>query len=210
MQPRPPLLLTLDLEGVLIPEVWIAVAERTGVEELRLTTRDIPDYDQLMLHRLQLLRDNRLTLPDIQAVIRTLTPLPGGAEFLARLRQHWQVIILSDTFYEFADPLMIQLDRPTLFCNSLEIDKNGAITDYHLRLKDGKRQAVEAFRRLNFEILAMGDSYNDTTMLAAAHRGILFRPSSKVKQEFPHFPAVEEYNQALELIQEFADKGGEE
>ncbi len=201
---RRPLIVAMDLEGVLVPEIWIAVAERTGIEKLRLTTRDIPDYDQLMRGRLQLLREHNLTLRDIQTVIATLQPLPGGAEFLADLRRRHQVVILSDTFYEFADPLMAQLDRPTLFCNSLTVDRHSVIVDYRLRQKDGKRHAVEALHRLNFAVLATGDSYNDTTMLAAADRGVLFRPAAAVREQFPQFPAVEEYTGLDRLIKQYA------
>ncbi len=202
---RHPLIIAMDLEGVLVPEIWIAVAERTGIEELRLTTRDIPDYDQLMRGRLRLLRQHGLKLRDIQKVIATLSPLPGAVEFLASLRQRFQVIILSDTFYEFADPLMAKLDRPTLFCNFLEIDADGRIENYRLRQPDGKRHAVEALRGLNFEVVATGDSFNDTTMLQAAHRGILFRPSAAVQERFPQFPVASQYLQLRRLIDEFAD-----
>ncbi len=191
----------LDLEGVLIPEIWINVAERTGIEELKLTTRDIPDYDELMTRRLAVLDQHELGLPDIQAVIDGMGPLPGAAEFLGWLRPRFQVIILSDTFYEFAHPLMRQLDWPTLFCHSLEIAEDGRIAAYTLRQRDQKREAVKAFHGLNFRVIASGDSYNDTTMLGEADAGILFRPPQNVIDEFPQYPVTTEYAQ---LQAEFA------
>jgi phosphoserine/homoserine phosphotransferase len=190
----------LDLEGVLVPEIWISFAERTGIEELRLTTRDVPDYEALMNRRLSILEQNNLRLTDIQKVIGEMSPLPGAREFLDWLRERAQVVILSDTFYQFAAPLMRQLGWPTLFCNRLEIGEGGRISDYHLRQKDGKRQAVRAFHQLNFRVLAAGDSYNDTTMLAEADVGILFRPPDNVVAEFPHFPVTRSYD---ELRSEF-------
>ncbi len=190
----------LDLEGVLVPEIWINVAERTGIEELRLTTRDIPDYDQLMTRRLSILAEHDLGLPDIQAVIGGMSPLPGAREFLDWLRERSQVVILSDTFYQFAAPLMRQLGWPTLLCNRLEIGEGGRVSDYHLRQKDQKRQAVKAFHQLNFRVIAAGDSYNDTTMLTEADLGILFRPPENVIQEFPQFPVTRTYD---ELRNEF-------
>jgi phosphoserine/homoserine phosphotransferase len=193
--PSRPTLLATDLEGVLMPEIWIAVAERTGIERLRLTTRDIPDYDELMRGRIAILRQHRLTLADIQAVIATIEPLPGAREFLDWARAQTQVIILSDTFYEFAAPLMVKLGQPTLFCNTLDIDVANAITGYHLRQNDGKREAVAALRALNFRVIAMGDSYNDTTMLSAADQGLLFRPPANVIAEFPQFPVLTEYDE---------------
>ncbi|MCP4039147.1 MAG: bifunctional phosphoserine phosphatase/homoserine phosphotransferase ThrH [bacterium] len=191
----------LDLEGVLIPEIWINFAERTGIDELRATTRDIPDYDVLMRQRLGILREHKLGLPDIQEVIGGLSPLPGAAQCLDWLRERFQVIILSDTFYEFAEPLMRQLAWPTLFCHKLETDGEGMIVDYHLRQADPKRKAVQAFHGLNFRIIAAGDSYNDTTMLGEADAGILFRPPQNVIDEFPEFPVATEYDA---LQQEFA------
>ncbi|MCF7854264.1 MAG: bifunctional phosphoserine phosphatase/homoserine phosphotransferase ThrH [Candidatus Pacebacteria bacterium] len=188
-----PTLIAMDLEGVLVPEIWIAVAEKTGIEKLRLTTRDISDYDELMRGRLNLLSEHNLTIHDIQAVIATLDPLPGAEDFVDEVRTKHQLVILSDTYYEFAAPLMQKLGRPTLFCNSLKIDNRGMIADYILRQKDGKRHAVEAFMRLNFHVTAVGDSYNDTTMLAAAHAGILFRPPDNVIAEFPQFPVATDY-----------------
>ena len=192
----------LDLEGVLIPEIWIEFANRTGIEELKATTRDIPDYDVLMKQRLRLLADNKLGLPDIQAVIAELSPLPGAAGFLDWLREHFQVVILSDTFYEFALPLMRQLGHPTLLCHRLLTDDKGYVVDYRLRQKDPKRQSVIAFHSLYYRVIAAGDSYNDTTMLGEADAGILFSAPDNVIAEFPQFPAVHTYN---DLKQAFAD-----
>ncbi len=186
-------LVCLDLEGVLIPEIWINVAERTGIEELRATTRDIPDYDVLMKQRLGLLEAHGLGLAEIQAVIDTLEPLPDAVEMVSWLRQRYQLIILSDTFYEFAAPLMKKLGSPTLFCHRLEVDEKGRVVDYHLRQADQKRRAVEAFQALNFRVYAAGDSYNDTSMLGAADAGFLFCPPEKVIQEFPQFPVTLDY-----------------
>ena len=183
----------LDLEGVLVPEIWIAFSDRTGIPELRRTTRDEPDYDKLMRYRLDLLQQHRLGLPDIQRVIREMGPLPGAKEFLDALRLTYQVIILSDTYYEFAMPLMAQLGMPTLFCHRLETDAQGVVTGYRLRMSEGKRAAVRALKELNFKVIAAGDSYNDTAMLAEAHAGILFRPPRNVIEEFPHFPVVHDY-----------------
>ena len=190
----------LDLEGVLVPEIWINFAERTGIEELRLTTRDVPDYDALMTRRLSILRENDLGLPDIQEVIGGMSPLPGAGEFLDWLRERAQVVILSDTFYQFAAPLMRQLGWPTLLCHRLEIAEGGRVSNYRLRQKDGKRQAVRAFHQLNFRVIAAGDSYNDTTMLSEADAGILFRPPDNVIEEFPQFPVARGYD---ELRSEF-------
>lgn len=195
----------LDLEGVLVPEIWIAFAERTGIPELRLTTRDIPDYDELMGRRLRILRERGLGLPDIQEVIGGMAPLPGAAEFLAWLRERHQVIILSDTFYEFATPLMRKLGWPTLFCHSLEVAPSGEVTGYRLRQRDPKRRAIRALRSLNFATVAAGDSYNDTTMLAEADAGILFRPPANVVEEFPQFPVARDYD---ELRSAFEDAAG--
>ena len=190
----------LDLEGVLIPEIWINFAERTGIEELRLTTRDVPDYDALMTRRLSILAENDLGLADIQEVVGGMAPLPGAGEFLDWLRERAQVVILSDTFYQFAAPLMRQLGWPTLFCHRLEIGEGGRVTNYHLRQKDGKRRAVKAFHQLNFRVIAAGDSYNDTTMLSEADAGILFQPPDNVIEEFPQFPVTRTYD---ELRSEF-------
>ncbi|WP_151704535.1 bifunctional phosphoserine phosphatase/homoserine phosphotransferase ThrH [Nitrincola alkalilacustris] len=183
----------LDLEGVLIPEIWIAFAEETGIEELKATTRDIPDYDVLMKQRLRLLDQHGLTLPQIQDTISRLTPLEGAAEFLDWLRERFQVVILSDTFYEFAQPLMRQLGFPALLCHKLEVDEAGRIVGYTLRQRDPKRQSVRAFQLLNYRVIATGDSYNDTTMLTQAEAGILFHAPDNVISEFPQFPAVQTY-----------------
>jgi phosphoserine/homoserine phosphotransferase len=191
----------LDLEGVLIPEIWINVAERAGIESLRATTRDIPDYDQLMRQRLQILEDHRLGIADIQEVIGGMQPLDGAADFLDWLRERFQVVILSDTFYDFAAPFMRQLGWPALLCHKLSIDERGMIADYHIRQKDPKRQSVKAFRGLNFRCIATGDSYNDTSMLAEADAGILFCPPQNVIDEFPQFPVATSYD---ELRSEFA------
>jgi len=185
----------LDLEGVLIPEIWINVAEKTGIKELLATTRDIPDYDVLMTQRLRILAENNLTIHDVQEVIDSLGPLEGAKEFLDWLKSEFQVVILSDTFYEFADPLMRQLDYPTLFCHKLGIDETGRITDYHLRMPDQKREAVKRFHELQFKAIAAGDSYNDTTMLSEADRGILFCPPQNVIDEFPQFPVTRNYEE---------------
>lgn len=192
----------LDLEGVLIPEIWIALAERTGIDALRATTRDVPDYDALMRQRLQLLERHRLRLQDIQAVIDEIGPLDGAVEFIAGLRQRFQVVILSDTFYEFAQPLMRQLGWPTLFCHRLEIAADGGVANYRLRLSNHKRRAVQAFHGLNFRVIAAGDSYNDTAMLAEADAGILFRPPQNVIDEFPQFPVVTSYQALQDAFQE--------
>ena len=186
----------LDLEGVLIPEIWINVAKKTGIEDLMATTRDIPDYDVLMKQRLRLLAENGLKIQDVQEVIDTLAPLDGAKEFLGWLKARFQVVILSDTFYEFADPLMRQLDYPTLFCHKLGISETGEIEEYHLRMPDQKREAVKRFHELNFKVIATGDSYNDTTMLSEADRGILFRPPQNVIDEFPQFPVARSYEEA--------------
>lgn len=183
----------LDLEGVLVPEIWIGVAERTGIDALRLTTRDLPDYDELMTRRLRILEEHGLGMPDIQAVIAGMAPLPGAREFLDALRERMQVVILSDTFYQFAAPLMRQLGWPTLFCHDLEVDDQGRVRAYRLRQKDAKRRAVRALRELNFGVVAAGDSYNDTAMLAEADAGILFRPPDNVVREFPRFPVTRTY-----------------
>lgn len=184
----------LDLEGVLIPEIWINLAKRTGIESLRATTRDIPDYDELMQQRLRILEENNLGIADLQDVIASMQPLDGAKDFLDWLKSEFQVVILSDTFYEFAAPLMKQLDFPTLFCHQLEINPDsGKIVNYHLRQKDQKRQAVKAFHSLNFKTIAAGDSYNDTTMLSEAGAGILFCPPDNVIAEFPQFPVTKDY-----------------
>ena len=189
-----------DLEGVFVPEIWINVAERTGIDELRLTTRDISDYDVLMKRRLSILDANGLKLKDITDVIATMDPLPGARQFLDWLRARTQVIVVSDTFVEFARPLMEKLGWPTLLCHSLTIDGSGAIAGYNLRQTDGKRKVVQAFKRLNFQVLAMGDSYNDVNMLEEAHRGILFRPPQNVIDEFPQFPVATTYDDLKDVF----------
>lgn len=186
-------LVCLDLEGVLVPEIWIEFAERTQIPELKRTTRDEPDYDKLMRYRLDLLRQHRLGLPDIQRVIAKMGPLPGAKDFLAALRRDYQVIILSDIFYEFAMPLMAQLGFPTLFCHRLETDAEGRVCAYQLRLPNQKQEAVRHFKALNFRVIAAGDSYNDTAMLAEADAGILFHPPQNVIDEFPQFPVALDY-----------------
>ena len=198
----------LDLEGVLIPEIWINVAERTGIAELRRTTRDEPDYDKLMLGRIRILAENGLGIRDIQQVIAGMEPLPGAGEFLAWLRERHQVVILSDTFYQFAKPLMRQLGEPTLFCNDLEIDAAGRVAGYRMRQADGKRCAVQALRGLNFGTIATGDSYNDTAMLAEADAGILYRPPENVVREFPQFPVTRSYDELRAAFEHAAEDLG--
>ena len=183
----------LDLEGVLVPEIWIEFSKRTGIPELRRTTRDEPDYDKLMNFRLDLLRKHNLGLPDIQKVISEMGPMPGAREFLDQLRERYEVIILSDTFYEFAHPLMRQLAWPTLFCHCLEADADGMLVNYRLRMPDQKREAVKRLREMNFTVVAAGDSYNDTAMLRQANAGILFHPPENVIREFPQFPVTMSY-----------------
>ena len=183
----------LDLEGVLVPEIWIAFAEKTGIEALKKTTRDEPDYDVLMRYRLDILREHGLGLNEIQEVIATLEPLPGAIEFVDWLRERFQVVILSDTFYEFASPLMKQLGYPTLLCHKLETAEDGTVIDYHLRQANPKRQAVVGFKSMYYRTIAAGDSYNDTTMLAEADAGILFHAPENVIAEFPQFPAVQSF-----------------
>lgn len=186
-------LVCLDLEGVLVPEIWIEFAKRTGISELRRTTRDEPDYDKLMMYRLDLLKTHKLGLPDIQKVIAEMGPMTGAKEFLDALRRDFQVIILSDTFYEFAMPLMAQLGMPTLFCHKLEADAAGFLVNYHLRMPNQKKEAVQRFKELRFQVIAAGDSYNDTAMLSEAHAGILFHPPQNVIDEFPQFPVTLNY-----------------
>lgn len=192
-------IVTLDMEGVLVPEIWIAVAEKTGIAELRLTTRDIPDYDVLMQGRLKILAQHRLGIRDIQEVIGTLRPLPGAKVFLDELRTLTQVIILSDTFEEFAQPLMRQLNWPTLLCHRLVIE-NGKVTNYKLRIPDQKKEAVKAFRALNYHVIAAGDSFNDTAMLAAANVGYLFHSPKNIQEQFPQFEALEDFPTLLSRI----------
>jgi len=184
----------LDLEGVLVPEIWIEFANKTGIEELKATTRDIPDYDVLMKQRLRILDEHNLKIQDIQDVIATLKPLDGAREFVDWLRERFQVIILSDTFYEFSQPLMRQLGFPTLFCHRLITDDEGRVVDYKLRQADPKRQSIRALQTIYYRTIAAGDSYNDTTMLAEADAGILFHAPQNVIDEFPQFPAVHSYD----------------
>ncbi len=191
----------LDLEGVLVPEIWINVAEKTGIKELRLTTRDISDYDVLMKKRLSILHENGLTIKDISEVIAKIDPLKGAVEFLDWLRSSVQVIIVSDTFVQFAGSLMKKLGWPTLFCNHLSIDSEGSILGYNLRQKDGKRKTVIALKSLNYNIIGVGDSYNDISMLKEADRGILFRPPENVINEFPELPVTNNYRELKNLIQ---------
>ena len=196
----------LDLEGVLVPEIWINVAERTGIDALRATTRDIPDYDVLMTQRLKILDENNLKLTDLQDVIAGMGPMNGAREFLDQLRHNFQVIILSDTFYEFAAPLMKQLGHPTLLCHRLEIDGEGRVADYHLRMPDPKREAVMSLHHLNFKVIAAGDSYNDTSMLSEADAGILFSPPQNVIDEFPQFPVTTTYDELAAAFSKASDE----
>ena len=196
----------LDLEGVLVPEIWIAFAERTGIDELRATTRDIPDYHVLMKQRLGLLEQHKLRIDDIQEVIATLEPLPGAIDFVDWLRERFQVIILSDTFYEFSQPLMRQLKWPTLFCHRLVTDEAGRVVDYKLRQEDPKRASVQALHSLNYRVIAAGDSYNDTTMLGEADVGILIHAPRNVIEEFPQFRSVDTLEQLKAAFVEASDR----
>lgn len=191
----------LDLEGVLIPEIWIHVSKKTRIKALEITTRDEPDYDKLMRFRLGILKKEGIKLKDIQQVIQRMEPLPGAKAFLNKLRKRYQVIILSDTYYEFAGPMMEKLGFPTLFCNWLETDRQGFLSRYHLRQRNGKEQAVRGLKNLGFQVVAAGDSYNDLTMLKAADRGILFRPPAKIAKDFPQFPVVQSYSKLLTAFQ---------
>lgn len=190
-----PRIVCLDLEGVLIPEVWIAFAEATQIPELRRTTRDEPNYDKLMRGRIEILTRNNLRLADIHRVIETMDVLPGARDFMERLRAQEQVIILSDTFYQFASPFMRKLGLPSIFCHELVCDESGSVTGYRLRVPDSKRRAVNALREIGFDVVAAGDSYNDTTMLASANRGVLFRCPDNVAAEFPQYQRTETYEQ---------------
>ena len=198
-----PLLVASDLEGVFLPEIWIAVAERTNLPELRLTTRDVPDYDQLMRYRLDILAREGLTLADIQGVIAGIEPLPGAVEFLDWLRRRAQVVIITDSFYEFVTPFLARLRYPALFAHRLTVDERGMLTGYRLRTDDGKRKAAAAFRELGFFTVGVGDSYNDTRMLAAADTGILYRPPANVIAEFPQFPVAADYAQLRGLLEPY-------
>ena len=197
-------MVTLDLEGVLVPEIWIAVAEATGIEELRRTTRDEPNYDLLMRQRLALLAEHNLTMSAITQVISTLHPLPGAKDFLDALREKTQVIILSDTFEQFGLPFMRQLGMPTLLCHRLIVE-NDRIVDFELRQVDQKRHAVEAFKALNYRVAAAGDSYNDTAMLASADAGFLFHAPDNVIAEFPQFPSLSSFSELLEHLSRALD-----
>ena len=193
-------LVCLDLEGVLVPEIWIAFSRKTGIEELKLTTRDIPDYNVLMKKRIGILDEHKLTLPDIQAVIAGIDPLEGALEFMNELRSQYQVIILSDTFEEFAKPLMRTLGWPTLFCNSLVVNGGGQIMDFRLRQQDGKRKAVEAFHSAGMTVTAAGDSYNDISMIKTADHGVLFMPPDNIVAEYPELPVARDYDSLLAEI----------
>ena len=201
---KQPVLTCLDMEGVLTPEIWLAVADKTGIASLKVTTRDIPDYDELMQVRLKILAENHVRITDIRDVVAKLEPLEGASAFLDWLRARCQVVILSDTFYELVAPLMQQLQYPSIFCNSLDVDDEGFIRNYQLRQPDQKRHAVIALRRLNFRILAAGDSYNDISMLKEADIGVLFCPPDSIKSEFPQFPVTNSYG---ELQKEFCQTG---
>lgn len=200
----------LDLEGVLVPEIWVNVAKSTGIDALRATTREVPDYDALMAQRLRLLEENDLKLSDIQAVIEAMGPLDGALDFVDWLRSRYQLVVLTDSFYEFVQPLMRQLQWPTLFCHRLSIDGGGRVAGYRLRLANHKLQAVKAFRGLNFKVIAVGDSYNDTAMLEEADVGILFRAPDNVIEEFPHFPVVVEYPELRRRISRASERIGKE
>lgn len=193
----------LDLEGVLFPEVWINVAEKTGIKDLRLTTRDIADYNQLMQYRLKIIEDNNLTLTDIQNTIATMSPFEGAVEFLDWLREIGQVIILSDTFVEFAKPIMKMLGMPTIFCHSLGVNENDVITSYHLRIEDAKKKAVQALKQLNFKVIAAGDSFNDISMLKEADFGAFFKPPAEIAAQFPDLPVSQNYDELKQLIANF-------
>ena len=190
----------LDVEGVLVPEIWVAFAEESGIPELKKTTRDEPDYDKLMKWRLGVLKEHGLGLKEIQETIEKIQPLPGAKEFLDELRSFSQVILISDTFAEFASPLMEKLGRPTLFCNSLEVSGNGEITGYKMRVEQTKLTTVKALQSIGFETIASGDSYNDLGMIQASKAGFLFRSTDKIKAEYPHFPAYETYDELLGAI----------
>jgi phosphoserine/homoserine phosphotransferase len=196
-------LVCLDLEGVLVPEIWIAFSEATGIPEFRRTTRDEPDYDKLMKFRIELLGRHHLRLPDIQRVIGTMSPLEGAEEFTAKLRERTQLVILSDTFGQFAKPLMAKLSWPTLLCNSLNTGEDGTVTGYRLRQKEGKKQAVAAFRSLNLRVFAAGDSFNDLKMINEADRGCLFRAPEKIRRDYAQIPCVDSYGELLEQIDRF-------
>jgi len=196
-----------DLEGIFVPEIWINVSERTGIQELRLTTRDIPDYDQLMRRRLEILKGENLKITDIQRVIQSMNPLDGAIKILEWIRERFQLILVSDTFVEFAGPFLEKLNRPTLFCNSLIIGMDGTIIDYRLRQKDGKRHVVKALKGLGYKVIAIGDSYNDTTMLNEADESILFKPPENIKKEFTDFPVIESYEDLKAELKKYIEHG---
>ena len=200
-------LVCLDLEGVLVPEIWIAFSEATGIPEFRSTTRDEPDYDKLMRFRIDLLGKHKLKLADIQKVIAGMKPLEGAADFVARLRERTQLIVLSDTFEQFAKPLMAKLGYPTLFCNHIETTADGSVSGYTLRQRNGKKCAVEAFRTLNFKVFAAGDSFNDLAMIAAADSGCLFRAPEAIRKDYAHIPCVDTYDEFLKEIDRFLNEG---
>lgn len=203
------LAICLDLEGVLIPEIWINVAERTGVSELTRTTRDEPDYDRLMSYRLGILDQNDIKMGDITSTIESMDPMEGATEFLASLESRWPTLILSDTFSQFAKPMMKKLGNPTLLCHTLVIDETGRIEDWEIRYDDHKRKTVESLIEMNYQVIAAGDSYNDTSMLSAASAGILFRPPGNVIEEFPQFPVAMDYSELIDAIESAARDLGE-
>ena len=203
------LAICLDLEGVLIPEIWINVAERTGISALTRTTRDEPDYDRLMSHRLGILDQNDIKMGDITSTIESMDPMEGATEFLASLESRWPILILSDTFSQFAKPMMKKLGNPTLLCHTLVIDETGRIEDWEIRYDDHKRKTVESLIEMNYQVIAAGDSYNDTSMLSAASAGILFRPPDNVIQEFPQFPVAMDYSELIDAIESAARDLGE-
>lgn len=196
-------IVTLDLEGVLIPEIWIAFAQASGIPELKRTTRDEPDYDKLMRYRLEILARHKIKMADIERVISTLEPLPGAAEFMEWLTSKTRAVILSDTFEQFARPLMLKLGSPTLFCHDLEIDSGGYVSGYRLRISDQKRKTVEAFKALNFKVISTGDSYNDLSMLRSADRAVMFRPTESFARENADLPVAQDYAQLKCTIEKF-------
>ena len=203
------LAICLDLEGVLIPEIWINVAERTGITALTRTTRDEPDYDRLMSYRLGILDQNDIKMDDITSTIGSMEPMEGATEFLASLESRWPTLILSDTFSQFAKPMMKKLGNPTLLCHTLLIDETGRIEDWKIRYDDHKRKTVESLIEMNYQVIAAGDSYNDTSMLSAASAGILFRPPRNVIEEFPQFPVAMDYSELIDEIESAATDLGE-
>ena len=203
------LALCLDLEGILVPEVWVNVADRTGIDALRRTTRDEPDYNRLMSYRLAILDENNITIDDITSAIDSMEPLEGARDFLESLQRRWPTLILSDTFSQFASPLMAKLGHPTLLCHTLLIDDSGRIFDWKIRTEDQKRKTVEALRGMNYQVIAVGDSYNDTTMLSEASAGILFRPPDNVIDEFPQVPLTRDYAELMDAIESAATDLGE-